>query len=68
MQRQEAVDKAKQTARGKDWDLDQYQEPTAELADGTWTVRFEGRKRAPGNHFLVQVDDATGEAELWPGR
>ena len=68
MQRAQAIEKARETARGKDWDLDQYEEPTAELASGTWTIRFEGRKRAPGNHFVVQVDDGTGDAVLWPGR
>jgi hypothetical protein len=68
MQREQAVEKAMAAARDKDWDLDDYDEPTANLASGTWTVRFEGRKRAPGNHFIVQVDDSSGDVVLWPGR
>jgi hypothetical protein len=68
MRSDEAVRKAEQVARDKGWALDDYETPTAELKDGRWTVRFEGRRRAPGNHFVVQVDDATGEATLWPGR
>ncbi len=68
MQREQALEKAKQTARSKDWDLDQFEDPTADLTADTWTVRFEGRKRKPGNHFVVQVNDSTGDAVLWPGR
>ena len=62
------VQKAESIAREKEWDLAQYQAPTAELKNATWYVRFEGIKRAPGNHFIVEVNDQTGEATLWPGR
>jgi hypothetical protein len=68
MDRQGAIEKARHTAREREWELDHFEEPTAELKGDTWTVRFEGKKRAPGNHFVVQVNDGTGEAVLWPGR
>jgi hypothetical protein len=68
MEQAEVVRKARDLARAREWDLAQFEEPKAELKDTTWYVRFEGRKRAPGNHFVVQVDDTSGEAVLWPGR
>lgn len=68
MQREDAIQKAQAVAREKQWNLDDFKAPTAELKDLGWLVRFEGRKPLPGNHFVVQIDDATGEATLWPGR
>jgi hypothetical protein len=33
----------------------------------TWTVFYEGKVPVPGNHFLVWVDDRTGDAQVMPG-
>ena len=35
--------------------------------DHTWTVFFEGKRPAPGNHFSVWVDDQTRKTTVMPG-
>jgi hypothetical protein len=35
--------------------------------DKTWTVFYDGKVPAAGNHFLVWVDDQTGVARVMPG-
>lgn len=59
---------ARRLAEAQGRDLDAYEPPTAERQGASWHVRFAGRVPAPGNHFVVVVDDASGQAELFPGR
>ena len=42
-------------------------EARREEARGEWVVVYDGKKLLPGNHFMVVVDDATGQARLVPG-
>jgi hypothetical protein len=62
---------AKQTAQLQGRNLRDYQEPEAHYEftrkDSSWSVFFDGRIPMPGNHFLVTVDDRTGEAVLQGG-
>ena len=64
----EAVRLATAKAEEEGWDLSTFEAPVAARRDDGWMVRFEGRRPAPGNHFVVVVEDATGEVALWPGR
>jgi hypothetical protein len=68
MDERQATDAATTHAEHEGWNLGDYEEPTASLDAGFWTVDFAGREPRPGNHFLVLVNDATGETELVPGR
>ena len=66
--RDEAVRLAVAKAEADGWDLAAFGAPVAARGDDGWRVRFEGVDPSPGNHFVVAVDDATGEVVLWPGR
>ncbi|MDA8099259.1 MAG: hypothetical protein M0042_06505 [Nitrospiraceae bacterium] len=68
---EQAISLANQEAVRKGFDLSQYEKPRADYEilkkDKTWTVSYEGKKKLPGNHFLVWVNDQTGECKLMPG-
>jgi hypothetical protein len=62
-----AISIAKDQARQDLRDLDNFNTPIANFVEGRWIVRFEGKRREPGNHFLVIVDDVTGRASSVAG-
>jgi hypothetical protein len=65
----EAVRIAVETAAKSGKYLDKYEVPQA-LYSSTqrqWMILFEGKEPTPGNHFSVEVDDATGCTQLYPG-
>ncbi|GAC1368697.1 MAG: hypothetical protein NVSMB32_13720 [Actinomycetota bacterium] len=68
MTEDEVVAAARQLATSEGRDLSRYQEPSAKLTDGRWGVLFQGKSLAPGNHFLVTIDDQTGESRMVGGR
>ena len=41
--------------------------PPRDFVDGEWQVAFSGKGRAPGNHFLVIINDDTGDVTIFPG-
>ncbi len=65
----EAIERARDLARARGYDLDSYGDPAATRADDdTWRVTFQGRQGRPGNHFMVVLDGRTGESPLVAGR
>jgi hypothetical protein len=64
-----ALANAEATKQGRD--LDEYDPPKAQYDSAVkgkdWTVFYEGKTKAPGNHFLVWVNDETKECKLMPG-
>lgn len=62
-----AIERAGEAARREGRKLEGYDEPSADFAGGEWQIAFSGKIRAPGNHFLVIVNDDTGEAVVIPG-
>jgi hypothetical protein len=50
--------------------LDQYEKPETHYSEmnKSWAVFFEGKEKAPGNQFLVIVNDETGETEIVRGK
>lgn len=68
MTEQQAREIALDLARADGRDPDAYEEPTVDREDERWIVFFQGRSLAPGNHFMVVVDAATGTGRLVAGR
>ena len=62
--RQVALDAAQADGR----DPEAYEQPTVDREDGRWIVFFQGRSLAPGDHFMVVVDEASGSGRLVAGR
>ena len=67
MDEKAAIEKAREASRQKGRDLENYDEPSADFVAGEWQVAFSGKVRAPGNHFLVMINDETGEVTLIAG-
>ena len=67
----EAIRIAQETATREGRKLSDYRQPEAHYefvqTNKTWSVFFEGKARIPGNHFSVEIDDLTGNAQLWRG-
>jgi hypothetical protein len=67
----DAVRIAQHTAKKQGCDLSQYEQHEAEFANskggGTWFVFFEGKRKMPGNHFSVTINDKTGSASFQGG-
>jgi hypothetical protein len=63
---------ANDEARRQGYDLSKYEKPRVEYEltsqDETWTVFYEGKEKAPGNHFSVWVNDRTGKCRLMRGK
>jgi len=53
------------------YSLEKYKDPQAHYEftrnDRTWGVFYDGKVPAPGNHFLVVINDRTGTARVMPG-
>jgi hypothetical protein len=68
---EEVIKIANAEAVSKGIDLSKYEEPEAEFEvvgkEWKWTVSYEGKVKAPGNHFLVWVEDSDGSAEYMAG-
>jgi hypothetical protein len=51
--------------------LSEYDKPRAKFnfvsKDSTWTVFYDGKIPAPGNHFMIWVKDQTGETQVMEG-
>lgn len=58
-----------QTAQSKGYAPKEFFDPsvTFDRKTRTWTLFYQGRMPDPGNHFLVEIKDDTGEAQLMPG-
>ena len=58
-------------AQKKGYRLADYGPPKAHYEyvhkDGSWSVFYEGKRRLPGNHFIVVIQDKTQKVELMPG-
>jgi hypothetical protein len=71
LSREQAVALANAEAVKQGRDVNRYELRTAEYEfsgqDHIWTVFFEGKVKATGNHFLVWVNDQTDECRLMPG-
>lgn len=63
----EAIRIAAEAAVSSGYVLAEYEEPRVEYEHPRWTVLYEGRVATPGNHFLVWVDDETGEPQVMAG-
>ena len=61
---------ANREAKRSGYDLSKYETPKASFRqeDRTWNIHYEGEKNVPGNHFVVWVDDLTGECKIHRGR
>jgi hypothetical protein len=68
----EAVRIAGEAAVKHGYRLADYEEPQAHYEfthkDRTWVIFYVGKVRLPGNHFLVWVDDRTGEVRVVGGK
>lgn len=62
-----AIKRAGEAARREGRILERYDKPSADFVGGEWQVAFSGKIRAPGNHFLVIINDDTGDAVIIPG-
>lgn len=67
MDEKAAIERAREASREKGRDLENYDEPSAEFVGGDWQIAFSGKVRAPGNHFLVIVNDDTGDVTIIAG-
>ncbi len=67
----EVVGLANHKAQSKGYDLAKYESPRVEYESkgegGKWTLLYEGKIKAPGNHFLVWVNDTTRKCTLMSG-
>src|SRR5688572_2227261 len=67
----EVIKLANAAAMKKGYKLEDYEKPKAKYEvswePASWIVSYQGKLRAPGNHFFVIVDDKTKSTELWPG-
>ena len=65
-------DQARELARwlavAAGYDLSDYAEPHVERADSGWSAHFQGRSGAPGDHFLVTMDDEGHRSRVTAGR
>jgi hypothetical protein len=62
-----AIERAREASRQKGRNLENYDEPSVEFVGGEWQVAFSGKVREPGNHFLVIINDDTGDFTIIPG-
>jgi len=62
-----AIERAREASRQEGRNLEDFDEPSAVFVDGEWQVAFSGKVRAPGNHFLVIINDDTGDVIIFPG-
>ncbi len=64
----DAVALAKAAAERRGIDLSAYEAPDVSRSSGSWTVFFEGRGGALGDHFCVAVDASSRTTFFSPGR
>jgi hypothetical protein len=67
----EVIEMAKRAGEHNGMKLDDYKKPEFSYRatkEKTWSVFFDGRVPMHGNHFMVVVDDQTGEAHYVGGR
>lgn len=50
------------------YDLSGYDEPDVDRGDDSWSAHFQGRSGAPGDHFLVTMDDEGHRSRVSAGR
>ncbi len=72
MSQTQAVGIAGKAAVKHGYRLADYKDPQAHYEftrkDKTWSVFYDCKVPMPGHHFLVSVDDRTGEARVVPGK
>jgi hypothetical protein len=68
---QEVVQLARRAAENAGYRLDEFEAPMVDFEpfvhDKKWFVFFYGKVPAPGNHFLVIIDDESRAVRVWPG-
>ena len=69
MTEEEAIATANEAAEAAGAILADFNGPKArrEEGRGEWVVFYQGKKLLVGNHFMVVVDDGTGQVRLVPG-
>jgi len=71
MTKADVVAIANAEASRQGYDLEEYETPRAEYEftanDQTWSVFYEGKEKVPGNHFLIIINDRTGNCQLMRG-
>ncbi len=50
------------------YELANYAEPEVSQGDGSWSAHFQGLSGAPGDHFLVTMDEEGHRSRISPGR
>jgi hypothetical protein len=50
------------------YDLADYAEPEVSQREGGWSAHFQGLSGAPGDHFLVTMDDEGHRSRISAGR
>ena len=67
----EVIKLANAAAEKKGYELTKYEAPEAHYEyvhkDDSWWVFYQGKLRAPGNHFSVSIQDKTKKTEVTPG-
>lgn len=66
----EVIEAARHEAEERRIPLSEFQGPIVQRSAGSshaWLV-FWHRDRYPGDHFLIQVDELSGEARFWGGK
>jgi hypothetical protein len=59
---------AREFARSKGRDVERYDVMAVHVAGGACSISFQGKNGAPGDHFTVVVDVATGRpTQFIPG-
>lgn len=68
MESDKVIELAKRYAERNGYEPHAY-EISAQRENSTWSVRFEGREKRPGNFLTVYIDDRTGELrDFFPGK
>ena len=68
MTEDQARDVAQWLAVAAGYDLADYAEPEVAQGDGGWSAHFQGQSGAPGDHFLVTMEDEGHRSRISPGR
>jgi hypothetical protein len=67
----EVIKLSNAAAEKKGYKLANYEAPKAHYEyvrkDDSWWVFYQGKLRAPGNHFSVSIQDKTKKTEVTPG-
>ena len=70
MKIEEVIRTAKEYVMEKEIKIDGFfvQNARYDSSEQIWLLLFNGNIPRPGNHFMISIDDASGELRLIPGR